>query len=252
MERSTHTRIYGQPAPEHTADAESLAGLYAFGALDGAELVRFERHLEGCGRCAEVVDGDMAMVSALSLSVPEAAPAAGFKERLLDRAAAELEAQAAGDGCHSAENVSPLRAAQSSTRTNSLSVRWLLPLAAVILALFAGAGLLSQQLSALNVVKTAALENRAERGQAEVLVRATGEGVIQLSGFENLNDGRVYQAWVIRPGSEPLATGFSVNGNGTLTLDGDIRGTKVAVTLEPGPNAKAPSVQPFVIGDVPT
>lgn len=248
MERSTHSRIYGQPAPDHTADAESLAGLYAFGALDGAELARFEAHLDGCGRCGEVVDGDMAMVSALSLTAPDVEPSAGFKERLLARAAAELEAQAAGDAHPRAENVSPIRGAQPAT----LPLRWLLPLAAVVLALFAGAGLLSQQLTAGNVVKTAALENRVERGRADVLVRASGEGVIQLSGFENLNDGRVYQAWVIRPGAEPLATGYSVNGNGTLTLDGDIRGTKVAVTLEPGPNAKVPSVRPFVIGDVPT
>lgn len=252
MERSTHTRISGQPAPDHTADAESLAGLYAFGALDGADLVRFEAHLEGCGRCAEVVDGDMVMVSALSLTAPEVEPSAGFKERLLERAAAELEAQATGDSPRSTENISPFRFPQPVQQTNTLSLKWLLPLAAVILALFAGAGLLSQQLAAINVVKTAALENRAAGGRADVLVRASGEGVIQLSGFENLNDGRVYQAWVIRPGSEPLATGYSVNGNGTLTLDGDIRGTKVAVTVEPGPNAKVPSIRPFVIGDVPT
>jgi anti-sigma-K factor RskA len=248
VERSTDTRIYGQSAPDHTADAESLAGLYAFGALDGAELLRFERHLADCGRCAEVVDGDMAMVSAFSLTVPEVEPSAGFKERLLERATAELAAQAASGADHAPLNVSPFRA----DRPAALPLAWLLPLAAVILALFVGAGLLSQQLTASNVVRTAALENRAERGRADVRVRASGEGVIQLNGFENLNDGRVYQAWVIRPGSEPLATGYSVNGNGTLTLDGDIRGTRVAVTLEPGPNAKVPSVRPFAVGDVPT
>jgi anti-sigma-K factor RskA len=248
VERSTDTRIYGHPAPDHTADAENLAGLYAFGALDGAELLRFERHLADCGRCAEVVDGDMAMVSALSLTVPDVEPSAGFKERLLERAAAELETQASAGAGHAPANVSPFRASQPA----ALPLAWLLPLAAVILALFVGAGLLSQQLAASNVVKTASLENRAEGGRADVLVRASGEGVIQLNGFENLNDGRVYQAWVIRPGAEPLATGYSVNGNGTLTLDGDVRGTRVAVTLEPGPNAKVPSVRPFVVGDVPT
>jgi hypothetical protein len=95
------------------------------------------------------------------------------------------------------------------------------------------------------------LQNQADRGRAEVLVRRSGEGVIQLSGFDDLGDGRVYQAWVIREGSQPLATGATTRGNGTLTLDGDVRGAKVAVTLEPGPGAQAPSTRPFVIGDAP-
>jgi anti-sigma-K factor RskA len=249
VERSTQLREYGQPAPDHTPDAESLAGLYAFGILEGAELARFERHLSTCGRCAEVVEGDRAIVSTLSLTAPEVEAPAGFKERLLAQAAEEVAArprtgESAGTG---GAGPSPFRA----RRTRPHPATWLLPLAAVIVALLAGAGLLSRQIAAERIVAVAALENHAERGQADVLVRASGEGVIQLSGFEDLNDGRVYQAWVIRPGSQPLATGASTRGSSTLTLDGDVRGAKVAVTLEPGPGAQAPSVQPFVIGDAP-
>jgi hypothetical protein len=131
---------------------------------------------------------------------------------------------------------------------------WLLPWAAIVIALLVGSGLLNQQIAASSVVAVAPLENRVERGRADVVVRRSGEGVIQLSGFDDLRDGRVYQAWVIRPGSQPLATGASTNGNGTLTLDGNVRepGVRVAVTLEPGPGAQAPSVRPFLVGDVPT
>ena len=95
METSVPYEQYGRPSSDHTADAESLAGLYAFGVLEGAELARFERHLAGCGRCAEVVDGDRDVVMALSLTAPEAEPSTDFKERLLARAAAELAAPAA-------------------------------------------------------------------------------------------------------------------------------------------------------------
>jgi anti-sigma-K factor RskA len=248
VERSTQTRTYGQPAPDHTADAESLAGLYAFGVLDRAELERFERHLAQCGRCAEVVDGDIAMVSALSLAAPDVEASSGFKERLLATGASELDARADANHVGQPDNVSPFR----KPHAPATSLAWLLPLAAMILALFAGAGLLSQQLAASQIVKAAALENRATGGRADVLIRQTGEGVIQLNGFEDLNDGRVYQAWVIRPNSQPLATGASVNGNGTLTLDGDVRGATVAVTLEPGPGARAPSTTPFIVGMAPT
>lgn len=247
MEHPTQLREYGRPAPDHTPDAESQAGLYAFGILEGGELARFERHLAGCGRCAEVVEGDRAIVSTLSLTAPEVEPEPGFKERLLARAAevAEREGES-GSGV----GLTPFRAVRPR-RPGSVPLVWLAPLAAIVLALFAGAGLLSQQISSAQIVATAPLENRTEAGRAEVQVRRSGEGVIQLNGFEDLKDGRVYQAWVIRPNSQPLATGASTSGNGTLTLDGDVRGTRVAVTLEPGPGATVPSVRPFVVGDVP-
>ena len=95
------------------------------------------------------------------------------------------------------------------------------------------------------------METRSGQGEGTVLIRRNGEGVIQLRDVGDLRDGRVYQAWVIPPGGTPIATGASANGNGALTLEGDIRGTTVAVTLEPGPGAKAPSTQPFLVGQVP-
>jgi anti-sigma-K factor RskA len=249
VERTTQVREYGHPAPDHTSDAESLAGLYAFGVLEGAELARFERHLAGCGRCAEVVDGDQAIVSTLSLTAPEVEPEPGFKEQLLARAAAEI-AERTDEGGSGSSGLTPFPPIRPR-RPGPTSLLWLAPLAAVVIALFAGAGLLSRQISSAQIVAAAPLENRAVGGRAEVQVRRSGEGVIQLSGFDDLKDGRVYQAWVIRPNSEPLATGASPSGNGTLTLDGDVRGARVAVTLEPGPGATVPSVRPFLVGDAP-
>jgi anti-sigma-K factor RskA len=249
VEHPTQLREYGRPAPDHTPDAESQAGLYAFGVLDGGELARFERHLAGCGRCAEVVEGDQAIVSTLSLTAPEVEPEPGFKERLLARAAAEV-AEREDESGSSGGGLTPFRPVRPR-RPGSVPLVWLAPLAAIVLTLFAGAGLLSRQISSAQIVATAALENRTEGGRAEVQIRRSGEGVIQLNGFEDLKDGRVYQAWVIRPDSQPLATGASTSGNGTLTLDGDVRGTRVAVTLEPGPGATVPSVRPFLVGDAP-
>jgi anti-sigma-K factor RskA len=249
VERTAPLREDGQPAPDHTADSESLAGLYAFGILEGAELARFERHLAGCGRCTEVVEGDQAIVSALSLTAPEVEPEAGFKERLLAQAEAELAERGdeGGSGIGDLTAFTPMR----RRRPSGPPLAWLAPLAAIVLALLAGAGLLSREIASQQVVVVAPLENRTGGGRAEVLVRRSGEGVIQLSGFEDLQGGRVYQAWVIRPNSPPLATGAHASGNATLTLAGDVRGATVAVTVEPGPGATAPSVQPFLVGDAP-
>jgi anti-sigma-K factor RskA len=248
VERSTQLREYGQPAPDHTQDAEGQAGLYAFGILEGAELERFEGHLAICGRCAEVVDGDQAIVSTLSLTAPEVEPSADFKDRLMAKAALEVVARdddvsdAGGGGV----GVSPFRPG----RSQSSRLAWLLPVAAMIVALLVGGGLLQRQIATERVV--VALDNRLDRGRAEVvIVRGSGEGAVQLSGFDDLNDGRVYQAWVIRPGSQPFATGASTRGDATLTLDGDVRGTRVAITIEPGPGRQEPTLPPFAIGTAP-
>jgi hypothetical protein len=192
-----------------------------------------------------VVDGDQAIVSSLSLTAPEIDAEPGFKERLLARAEAEIAERSSG-------NAPPVPiAAARSRRAKGISLTWLIPLAAIMLVLLAGTGLLSREISSAQIVATAQLENRADGGKADVLVRRSGEGVIQLSGFEDLKDGRVYQAWVIRPNSQPVATGAHSSGNATLTLEGDVRGATVAVTLEPRPGATVPSVRPFLVGNAP-
>jgi anti-sigma-K factor RskA len=263
VEPSTQLREYGQPAPDHTPDAEGQAGLYAFGILDGAELARFERHLSACGRCAEVVDGDQAIVSTLGLMAPDAEPSPGFKEQVLARAAAEAAARPdshGGDASASDPRTGGVGGAPGvvapapfrARRVSRTPLTWLVPLAAMLIALLAGTGLLSRQIASEQLIPVATLANQADRGRADLLVRrSTGEGVIRLTGFDDLGNGQVYQSWVIRPGSQPVPTGASPSGTGTLALDGDVRGAKVAVTLEPGPGAKAPSQQPFVIGDAP-
>ena len=261
MERTTQVREDGQPAPDHSPYAESLVGLYAFGVLDGVELIRFERHLAGCGLCAGLVARDRELVATLSLAAPEVEAAPGFKERLLARAAGDLPAGhqpvGASGGSSGAAEPTPLAteparlAAARVRRVGPVPLSWLAPLAAILLALLVGSGLLSREIASSQIVAVAQLDNQASGGRADVLVRRSGEGAIQLSGFEDLAGGRVYQAWVIRPGSAPVAMGSHASGNENLTLDGDVRGATVAVTLEPRPGATVPSVQPFLVGTAP-
>jgi len=246
VETSVHPREYGRPSADHTADAESQAGLYAFGILEGGELRRFERHLAACGRCAEVVDGDQAMVMALSLTAPEAEPSPGLKDRLLARAAEEVAvaSSASREG----------RSAQPPTAIADAAwfrLRWLLPVAAILIALLAAGALIGRQLSDSQVVATTPMENRLDRGEAVVLLRRNGDGTVQLHDFGDLPDGRVYQAWVIPPGGTPIPTGASSSGDGSLSLPGDIRGSTIAVTLEDGPGRQVPNVPPVMRVQVP-
>ncbi|MYS56683.1 anti-sigma factor, partial [Streptomyces sp. SID6013] len=60
----------------------SLAAPYALDALDGAERVRFERHLEGCERCAAEVRALSEDAVRLAWSTAAPAPPA-LRERVL-------------------------------------------------------------------------------------------------------------------------------------------------------------------------
>lgn len=60
----------------------SLAAPYALDALEGAERVRFERHLEGCARCAAEVRALSEDAVRLARSTAAPAPPA-LRERVL-------------------------------------------------------------------------------------------------------------------------------------------------------------------------
>jgi anti-sigma-K factor RskA len=72
----------------HNDDFETLAAVYAVGALDGEDLVAFERHLaEGCAQCASLLRGSQEALVRVVAAGP-AAPPADVRARLLARVAA--------------------------------------------------------------------------------------------------------------------------------------------------------------------
>jgi hypothetical protein len=183
------------------------------------------------------------MVMALSLTAPEVEPSPDLKDRLLARAVAEEPAPIGA----SRRGRRPAAVAESGWRR----LRWIVPMAALIIALLAGGALIARQVQTSQVVATAQMENRLDHGRAVVVVRRNGEGAVQLHDVGDLNDGRVYQAWVIPPGGRPIPTGASASGDGMLALDGDIRGTTIAVTLEPEPGRQTPTIPPILRVQVP-
>lgn len=68
---------------------DTLAAVYALGALDGAELVEFEAHLaEGCARCASALREAHETLGALARSAPPAVPPPEVRRVLHGRIAA--------------------------------------------------------------------------------------------------------------------------------------------------------------------
>src|SRR3954465_12390498 len=78
-------------AADHSEEFEQLAGLAALRVLEGEDLARFEQHARQCERCRMIVRLDRQTLERLTLAAPEMDPPPGLKERLLTKAAAELE-----------------------------------------------------------------------------------------------------------------------------------------------------------------
>src|SRR4051812_31898981 len=74
---------------------ETLAAVYAVGALDGDDLARFEAHLaEGCDRCETVVRESREALVRMALAATPSVPPADVKAALQARIDAALRPRA--------------------------------------------------------------------------------------------------------------------------------------------------------------
>ena len=240
-------------AAGHTRDHEDLAALYALDVLEGDELALFERHLDRCPRCRDVVAGDRLAVGALATAAPEREASPDSKARLLERAERELASRTAPS--HAAPPTSVLGRARSDEerllRPRRDWTAWLLPVAALFVAIIAGTAALGEQLAAGQIVASRPLQGSASPGTATVVVRRSGDAALQLAGLPAPPPGGVYQAWLIAPNEPPAPAGAAPSGSATIPLEGDARGKIVAITVEPGPGARAPSAAPILSAQVP-
>src|SRR5919199_3724513 len=226
------------PAPGHTRDFEELAGLAALQALEGDELAEFEQHARTCQRCQAIERADREAVALLGLAAPEMDPSPGFKDRLIQRAAAELaeqEAQAQPEPVPLRPRVVPFR-----------RPAWVASLAAVLVIALAGAGTYSY----MNQVVTSVALTGSGPGQAVVQVRRSGAATLEMRGLPAPPAGYVYEAWIIPPGAAPVPAGTTSSGQAELSLNGQVVGTTVAITQEVAPGVNAPTSTPILAGPV--
>ena len=128
---------------------------------------------------------------------------------------------------------------------------WLLPVAALFLAVIAGTAAIGQQLAASQVVSSRPLQGSVAAGTATVVVRGSGDAALQLRGLPAPPPGGVYQAWLIAANEPPAPAGAAPSGSATIPLEGDARGKIIAITVEPRPGARAPSAAPILSAQVP-
>ncbi|MFJ6074867.1 anti-sigma factor domain-containing protein [Streptomyces sp. NPDC093065] len=257
----------GRRLPGRRAVLHSLAAPFALDALDGAERVRFERHLEGCGRCAAEVRSLREDAVRLAWSTAAPAPPA-LRERVLAAVRGTPQEPALPAGPVPRPPAHGWGGRPGAGRSRGSRPRLLLvPFATAT----AAAALVVASLFAVQAARTqdeldgarerageiahvlAAQDARAargadERGRGVAVVASASEGraVVTLSGYGEPSGDRVRQLWLMRPGAEPRSLGL-FDRDMPLIVSGLSRSaTSLAVTVEPAGGSVRPTSVPVV------
>ena len=221
---------------------ELIAG-HALRALSSEDEERVVVHLAECEQCRRRLRETEAVATSLAYSVPQVAPPAELRSRVLAIAdpvvAAPAAAQPAGDA--------PRRPARRAPRWQWWPRFSVVAVPAMALAL---AGLLAWNVSLRNDLSS----NRSDLAHgAAVALPGVGNVVAQTDGnatlFASLDPaptGKTYEAWVIR-GSVALPAGV-FKGGGTVELhltQTAQPGDRIAVTIEPAGGSRKPTTTPI-------
>jgi len=231
------------PVNDHTQEFEQLAGLSALDILEGEELVRFEQHALQCERCRLMVQLDR---QALALAAPEMDPSPDFKQRLLQRAAQELETRG-GTPALTIEPPQPaVREPIQLRRAANMRPFWRRPpvlsaLAAVLVVALVSAGAISYE---NQVVASFALSGSTS-GTAVVKIHRSGAAELEMIGVAAPPAGLLYEAWVIPRDGKPIPAGVTDSGEAHIPLNNLSSGSTVAITQERS-RVDAPTGQPLL------
>ena len=225
-------------------EVEELAGAYALGALDAAELSAVEVHLSGCDKHPEIAEF-VATARAISLAAPEMDPPTELKTRLMAAVHADLVA----------ERVAPAPRPEPSVPKEG----WLSRLFASPRGGFALAGAVAAIVAVLIVTNPfsrggdegALVKSFESDGVSGELTYIPGEdsASITLEGMDRAPEGHVYQVWAITDGA-PDSIGFlyvAADGTASSEMQAQLaEGQVVAITVEPAPGSQMPTTDPIL------
>ncbi|MEU0004760.1 anti-sigma factor [Streptomyces sp. NPDC006314] len=248
-------------------DLHSLAAPYALDALEPAERRRFDKHLQGCGRCAAEVRALAEDAVRLAWSAAAPAPVA-LRDRVLAavRATPQEHAPARERTPRLPPHVwgaQPPPGRGRRPRTRPLFVPFATATAAaalVVASLFAVQAnrtqdrLDAEQARAREIAHVlAASDARATNGKdaqgrriGVIASASEGEAVVTLRGYGTPSGGRVHQLWLMRPGVQPRSLGLFAGDTPLVAKGLDMSSSSLAVTVEPDGGSARPTGQPLV------
>lgn len=234
-------------------DVRALAAEYALGMLEPGDRAAVELHLATCDACRAHVADEQRVLDALGRSIPQVAPPASLRGRVLAAA------------------VRPNDTGEATPRTTATArpMRLWLIAASVLLVTAVGAWQIlstrertrdaerAEQARAMAVIAAADLVRFDLTGPDSARARAFWSHrhgmVFSAEGLAPLPAGRTYQLWVISHGAPISAGVFEIATDGRArvvmaTPDSLTTVEAVAVTVEPSGGLPAPSTTPILAG----
>jgi len=227
-------------------DWSDSVGAYLLGALPPEELATFEAHLRHCDACRRDVEELRVAADALPVSVAPVAPPPALKQRIM--AVVESEAELLAAAGRRADVPTPAR----RRRRWSPRVRpaFAAAAAAVLLGLGVVAGIL---LPGGDDARTVVASSTAPGAHVELEIGDDGATLVARD-MPAPPQGRIYQVWLKRPGSDPQPTSVlwstRADGSAEVAVPGSLDGVEaVLVTDEPEGGSDVPSKPPVITAE---
>ncbi len=220
---------------ESTDHVDDLLAAYALDAVDDAERVRVEAHLDGCPSCRREVEELRDAAVALSDGL-DVAPPPQVRRRVLEQVAAE------------ADVVQPVGRRRRGSQ-------WVWGLAAAGLVAVGSWGVwevFDEDLTSVEQVIQAddAVRHEADLDGTPVAVVTSQEqdrAVFVGADLPALPEGQVYQAWFLRSDGAIDSAGVLGDPRADVELSGDPDGAgAVALSVEPSGGSAQPTSEPLV------
>lgn len=227
-----------------TVDLHSMIAPYALNALDSQERARFDIHLQQCAHCRVELAGFHATAARLG-DVSSQAPPAELRDRLMTAVASALQ-----------ERPAVVALTQSSRIRRTLPR---LAMAAAFLVGTVGVGgfvvergqagderAVTMAITSVLAAPDADTKSKSfkEGGNVRLITSASRDSaVIFANDMPGLEDGKVYQVWMIK-GSSPTSQG-TFKTRGTTIMKGLTDVDRVAITIEPSGGSKQPTSAPI-------
>lgn len=262
-----------------------LVGAYALDTLDGAELVRFERHLGRCGVCESEVRGFAATAAVLAMAVA-VVPPPGLRERVLAGAAVTRQVPPVVAVRRRVLPAVPRWRVRGEGREGegreTVASRSRVPrpgwVPGVAVAVGAGGLAVAAVLGVVQVSTQHRLDSAQAYGQeiaavltapdARIASAPTSVGgtaavvvshserrlVFTSSGLPVLPSAKVYELWLLGPGTaRPAGLLPAASGGRTapVLVSGVAADDKAGVTVEPAGGTSSPTTTPIVVLSLP-
>jgi hypothetical protein len=239
-------------ANEHDQRLEEAVA-FALGSLDAEQVDDFKAHLKGCKRCQEELRWLAPAVRALPEAVEPQTPPPALKERLMTEVRADAQAEerrAKADERRERAAAGGFGEWLRGLHIGGLTWKPLAGLAVVVVIVAGGIGFaVGTGGGGSDNTHTWKLEASANNGVGAEVVREGQKAEVRLADVEQLPEGKVLEAWVLKEGkvhAVPALFAPDQAGNASTTIE-NIEGVeKVMVTREPAGGSKQPTTEPFV------